>query len=200
MNPDYLADREARNELEPGEQLKWVGAPEPTRMMIQSLPILVFAIPWTAFALFWMAMALSSVSRSPIHSGVSMIFPLFGLPFVLIGLCMLSAPVWARRKARRTVYAVTDRRAMIILTGRTRSVRSFGRTSMTERECRERADRSGDLIFYRKISSDGEGGTNSTPVGFFAIPDVRSVERLVINLESNGGPTEAFLGPADRVS
>ena len=41
---------------------------------------------------------------------ISICFPLFGLPFVLIGLGMLTAPHWAKRKALRTAYAVTDRR------------------------------------------------------------------------------------------
>jgi hypothetical protein len=42
------------------------------------------------------------------------LFPLFGVPFVLIGLGMLAAPYWMRRKAQNTVYALTDKRALIL--------------------------------------------------------------------------------------
>ena len=42
------------------------------------------------------------------------LFAAFGIPFVLIGLGMLFAPLWMHRSAKRTVYAITNHRAIII--------------------------------------------------------------------------------------
>ena len=56
------------------------------------------------------------------------LFPLFGLPFVMVGVGMLSSPFWLRRRAKRTCYALTDRRAILWEAGWFGSVevRSYG--------------------------------------------------------------------------
>ncbi len=58
--------------------------------------------------------ASSATSRT---GGSWLFFPLFGVPFLLIGLGMLAAPLWAYLRTRGTVYAVTEGRAVIILGG-----------------------------------------------------------------------------------
>src|SRR5579875_316473 len=129
--PEEL-DARVRSELEPGEQLLWVGQPRPSRFVYQTLPIVFFGIPWTAFALLWTGMAIwglwGNAGAAPMQAqgmmgGVfSVCFPLWGLPFILIGLGMLSSPFWAIRRAKRTCYALTDRRAIHIEAGAFRSV------------------------------------------------------------------------------
>ena len=61
MEPDL--ERLMRSEFELGEDLLWIGQPRPGRMMLRTLPVVLFAVPWTAFSVFWIGMALGSIGR-----------------------------------------------------------------------------------------------------------------------------------------
>jgi hypothetical protein len=106
-------------------------------------------------------------------------FPLFGVPFVLIGLAMLSAPFWAYRKSSRTVYAITNKRVAIIESGKTRTVQSYSGEDLGTIKRIERADGSGDLTFAKKHYTDSEGRNRSSDISFIGIPQVRAVETIL---------------------
>ena len=87
-----------------GEAIRWVGRPSARRVFTRSLAIWLFAIPWTAFSIGWEWAALGGwlsgkPSPSSAHTLFGIVFPLFGLPFVLVGLGMMATPflawVWA---------------------------------------------------------------------------------------------------------
>ena len=143
--------------------------------------IVLFGIPWTAFAVFWMSAAGWGVSHSNAPGPFSF-FPLFGLPFVLIGVGMLSSPFWMSRKALRTVYAITDQRA-IVFEGRVFggvNVQSFLPERLTSMSRNERSDGTGDLIF-EQFQQPAGSGTTTVRRGFIAIERVRDVEELINN-------------------
>jgi hypothetical protein len=187
--PDELDER-VRSELKDGEQLLWVGQPRPGRFVRQALPVVLFGIPWTAFALFWTGMATWMVwgnAGAPAGPGILFraCFPLMGIPFILVGLGMLSSPFWARRKAKRTCYALTDRRAVLFEAGAFKSVevRSYHPAALTKMFRRENADGSGDLVFeeitqWRRTNRGGRI-TNIQAHGFLGIDNVREIEELV---------------------
>ena len=105
--PPELEEKVER-ELESGERIAWMEQPIPRYFTAMSTGAFLFAIPWTAFALFWICGA-SGFKLPDFSKGGFSFFPLFGVPFVLIGLGMLSSPWWAHRKALKTVYVITDR-------------------------------------------------------------------------------------------
>ena len=91
-----------RRELMTGERIVWSGQPNPRKLYaafaiwLFAIPwtafaIWGFAIPWTAFALFWEAMALfmlwGDTTKTPaaITWSFGIVFPLFGLPFIVVG-------------------------------------------------------------------------------------------------------------------
>ncbi|HEX2851649.1 MAG TPA: hypothetical protein VHO24_00320 [Opitutaceae bacterium] len=189
MQPlDPKIERLLYDELGPNEKLFWSGAPRPGRMGRRTLPIVLFGIPWTAFAVFWVAAA-SGFKRPDLAHG-SGFFPLFGLPFVLVGIGLLSSPYWVMRKARRTVYAVTGDRA-IILEGGFRgsiSVRSFRADQLREIRRVQLADGSGDLILDQKFTTDSEGSRRTAETGFLGIPDVTAVEALLQAIQRKTKP------------
>jgi hypothetical protein len=188
---DYVdrdLERSMQSELEKHEKMLWVGQPRPRRAMLRTLPIVLFAIPWTAFSVFWIGMALTfAVDFGEGAEGAgpfrwfSLLFPLFGVPFLLIGLGMLSAPWWARRKAKQTCYAVTDQRAIIREPGGVggMTVRSFGPEQLQRIVRTERSDGSGDLVFQEDISYGHRGRRHVTQAGFLGIARVREVEHLI---------------------
>lgn len=175
-----------KSELRAGERVLWSGKPLPARIMLSAFAIWFFAIPWTAFALFWESMALSPwFAASGSHGtpkavewGVAVVFPIFGLPFVLIGLGMMAAPFYAYRKAQRTLYAITTERALIIAGGGRREVKSFplGQLGGEVRKS-QRSDGSGTLHFAFQSRLDSDGDRVTDRKGFECVPDVNEVER-----------------------
>jgi hypothetical protein len=174
-----------RSELNSGEKLLWAGQPIAGRAGLTSLPLVLFGIPWTLFSIFWIVMASGITSRISSGFGVTSLFPLFGIPFVLIGVGMLSSPLWMRRKAQRTIYAVTDTRALILTPawGGGVTVRSIPPEDLTARSRTQKSDGSGSLIFNRlsttRHRAGPDGGTYTVTVGFENITEVREVEALI---------------------
>ncbi len=186
MNNDYDALTIAQSEMDAGENLLWAGRPTPGRSLGPAIPKMLVGIPVTGFAIFWIWGATGFGSGMPHASDPFAFFPLFGVPFVLIGLAMLTAPLWVYLKAGRTVYAVSSRRALIIISGRSRSVQSFCPQDMEGIRRTERADGSGDIYFAQQAGPyRGRPDLNYDTdyavikVGFTGIPDVRAVERIL---------------------
>jgi hypothetical protein len=170
------------SELTSQEQVVWVEQPIPWLVARSTLPILLFGIPFTAFALFWIGMAAFGINQAG-NAGPLWIFPLFGLPFILVGLAMFSAPYWALRSARRTVYVLTTQRAILLRGGWfSINVRSFEPTALTDLDRRQRPNGSGDLIFTRDWRPSNNGHSTGRNVGFLAVRDVKHVEDLVRTL------------------
>ncbi|WP_246146727.1 hypothetical protein [Rubripirellula lacrimiformis] len=125
--------------------------------------------------MFWIAGA--SGFEIPRFNRGEDLFPLFGVPFLLIGFAMLSAPLWAYRNAFKTVYVLTDRRAITFIGGWRMTIRSFLPRELTVVYRKQAADGSGDVIFNAKRWKDSEGTSHSEEVGFLGIADVKRVEQ-----------------------
>jgi len=183
---------ELERELAPGERVVWSGQPIPSRYSRGSWGLVLFGIPWTAFAVFWTVMAFigtrSMRGDDAMSTGFRWFFPLWGLPFVLVGVGMLSAPWWGRRRAARVLYAITDRRALVLEPGGrgARTVKSFEPAALQSLERIEHPDGSGDLVFSRQNWRDSDGDRRSTQAGFTGVPRVREVEELIRKLAATG--------------
>ena len=141
------------------------------------LPALVFGIPWTGFAIFWVVMASGARGVGPI----GWVFPLFGVPFVLIGLGMLASPFWAQGRAGQVAYVVTNRRVIFLEpnfpTGQKVVSLLPGEFGPLERV--ERADGSGDLTFAVPLVAHAQANATIVARKFIGVPQVREVESLI---------------------
>jgi hypothetical protein len=152
------------------------------RFALMTLPIFVFGLIWTAFSTVWVWITFRGAVGGAGGDIVRYLFPLLGLPFAVVGFVMLGSPFWATRKARKTTYALTDRRLIFIEVGLTGAVRT---TSLQGHEIGpierlERKDGSGDLSFSRFVDSrNGHDSPDGQSRSFFSIPHVREVESLV---------------------
>jgi hypothetical protein len=189
MNMDFESQQTAQAQLEMGERLLWYGKPDPKRGLWATIPLVLFAIPWTGFAVFWMAAA-SGLFFEDSEPGWISLFALFGVPFVLVGLGMLTSPYWLYKKAKQTVYALTNRRAMIITGGSTKKVQSFTGNDMGVIERTERSNGIGDVIFATIA-----GKKSDQPVGFMGISEARRVERLLLDTFKKDKETKDDLEP-----
>lgn len=172
-----------QSELKFGESLLWVGQPNPSHFMKTGFALWLFFIPWTAFSLFWMAGA--SGFHLPTFEHPFSFFPLFGLPFLLIGLGGLSSPLWLRHKARFIIYAISNQRAFSIEGTKSITVKSYLPTDLENITRTEHPDGTGDLVFKLEYSRDSDGDKQVAKHGFFAIEAVKNVERLLENLKQS---------------
>lgn len=177
-------EADLRRELTSGERVLWRGQPLAKRLK-GGFGIWLFAVPWTLFALFWESMALlpwSASSKTPdgITWTFGIIMPIFGLPFVAIGLWMLWKPIKAMRQAGQTLYALTDRRVVRLVGGRTRELHSVLLDQIGPMNRRELPDGTGHLRIETHSTTDSDGDRQTQTFDVFGVPGVAQLERLIL--------------------
>jgi hypothetical protein len=192
MVDEQALRNEVTPQLHPGEKLLWVGKPMPLRAMLAGGNLFgaVAAVLMVGFMLFFFNSVRFNFSMS--RGASSEIFSLFNLfPLILIafGLFTVAKPIYDFLMAGRTVYALTDQRALIIkpvLSGG-RKVESYTETEGIERH--DIADGKGDLVFQREMSiyySNRRRRVRSRKIGFFGIPNVQQVEAMMLRTFDEG--------------
>lgn len=187
---DHHADERLRRELHPGETLRWSGRPGALALAGSRIFVSLFGLVFLTFALGWTSMAavIGGVISGLGEGGPGFLrgfaaFPLFGVPFILVGLALaLQAPL-ALFAAPRTFYGVTDRRVLIV--GGVRGhVQSYGPGDLNALDRREGPDGRGSLVFRRESWVSHNGGGTRT-IAFHGVPEVRRVEAELLRLRGD---------------
>lgn len=133
--------------LDPGERLLWAGQPRRgLRLGAQDVFLIPFSLVWCGFSLFWECMALAGASQTPGLFGI--IFPLFGLPFVLIGLYLVFGRFFVDAHSRsRTWYGVTADRVIILNGIFSQQTKTIALNQLGDLSLALRKDGSGTLTF-----------------------------------------------------
>ena len=170
-------------ELQPGETLIWIEQPIPRFFTAKSITSFLFAIPWTSFAIFWIWGALG-FQLPDLREGIQPqhLFACFGIPFVLIGLGMLSSPLWVWQAAKKTVYLITNQRAISIEGGMIFTIRSYSPEQLKDLYRKERKDGSGDVIILTRQWRDSDGDKQSEEIGFLGVRHPGEVENMLKRL------------------
>jgi hypothetical protein len=177
--------------LEDGETILWQGQPDPNiDWRGIASPLSLFGLFFTLFSLGWMIFAgvLLGGTDTPI---LGLIFALFGLPFLGVGLYLVAGRLIVDAKRRqRTWYTLTTQQAFVAeeLFGH-RGLKSHPIPEMTTVELVDGVP--GDVIFgsvthnrppryagSRKPRKRLAGSTTER-VGFFRIAEARKVWRLL---------------------
>ncbi len=179
-----------QRELDPDEGLLWFGSPLPARVAAQEKSTRIVGIIGAAFIVFWLCVVgfigcgSSAVGAPAIFSLVPIVMFLFGVAGLVFVLRFAGAPARAAAQAQNTIYAVTDKRLIVLISGQ--SARSYGPRDIERVERRDTPDGRGDVIFARERSlstshHDGHPHTQqwSKDLGFFGIENPREVERLI---------------------
>lgn len=167
-------------QLLPGERVVWHGHP-PIGLNLR--PIEFFLIPfsllWGGFAFFWNGLVW--VKGAPI------LFNLFGLPFLVLGLYMIFGRFFVDAYIRRTMqYFVTDRRILILRSGWMGATKSMDIRRLPALELDERPDGCGTIRFSEQSGWMAGGGlaiwqpTLNSSRQFTRIPNARSVYELIL--------------------
>ena len=180
------------NELLEGEELLWSGRPDPQRRRIVS-PARVFLILGLVFlpiglvaVIVGLALLLNSVFPPGSQASSLGLFIPGGVFFVL-GLVYLIIGLVGFFPARNALYAITNRRVIILLPGRYLNVSSYSKRAITRVHRVERPDGSGDLVFVGNPPYGNSGNNQSTSStgrlgAFSAIPNVRLAEQKLIRM------------------
>lgn len=136
-----------------------------------------FAVLWNgALTLAYLGMAShwhDEADRLPL-----LVCSIILLPFVLVGVGLLISPWWERELDRRTVYVLTDKRALVLRpsTIRRRSVvRSYPLAHDLIKEVREYGRGCGDIVMQQFWTHGGQ----CIPLGFLFVENVRELEYAI---------------------
>lgn len=190
-----MIDAEAQSillsEIASDERLLWAAKPSASRAFGRNVPMIFFGGCFTLFAMFWVlsAAGMGAIGGSLLGGFgggfglMPLVFPLFGVPFIAVGIYMMAQPFLARNKAQSGACGLTDKRAIIIEGGLTRSVKSYGPRDVQQIERRDLADGSSDIIFarerYSHYDSNHHHHSRVTEIGFFGVSDGREAERIL---------------------
>jgi hypothetical protein len=100
-----------------GEKILWAGRPNEAKTVSYGLRHDGYWFWWFffAFAVFWIIAASSGMSGQRRVASINYVFPLFGLPFLAIGIWGVTAPWRNAGRARRTVFALTENRLIHVM-------------------------------------------------------------------------------------
>jgi hypothetical protein len=173
-------------EIDPGEELRWCGQPLPARLAKRAVPlgvVIFLLIGFVAGACLgggiqtWRELSDPAIVRGArnnlsITGAVAIIA--FGAILGLCALTALAAPLFARAKALRTVYALTNTRVFIVIRSRTGRIHTNavepGHPLSISRH--EHPDGSGDILLY-------PGAQGQARLVLAGTLDPRTVERLI---------------------
>jgi hypothetical protein len=184
--------RTVQPDLEAGEQLLWAGQPKPARVALEPFTLIssVFGVFFILFVLLYAKVYLDTGGYSaptPASSATcargncetpTWLPPIIMVVFFLIGLGMVASPLVKYLKAKRTYYALTNKRLLLVQVGKSRNLQSYTQDDVGNIGCTQREDRSGNLTFLKRQAN----GSETEFIQFVGIPDVSSVEHLVRNV------------------
>lgn len=154
-------------ELAPGERILWAGQPLPgLRFTSADIFLIPFSFAWLGFSIFWTVMAFR-ITDGNAPAPVKILFPLFGVPFILVGLYLAVGRFWHEARLRaQTYYGITSQRILALQP--------------------RKGFRSLDLKHLSGVTViDGRGGEGSILFNpqnirsFDRIPNVREVETIL---------------------
>lgn len=185
-------------ELTSGERLLWAGRPRPGPMLHKEDRYLIpFSLLWGGFAVFWEAGVAGLLGRgakttTPWNFGI-----IWGILFVLIGQYLIWGRfVYAAWKKRRTFYAVTNRRVIVVQTNSNRSVASAYIDTLPALVKERGSGTAGTLRFDQAeptwSQNRGWSAWDSMAIGktpaFIDVEDVDGLYRFVAELRQKATP------------
>jgi hypothetical protein len=169
ITTDPRAAQKIQPELMSNESIHWAGVPNP-RVIFHSddWTAIPFSLAWTGFFVFWEAQALGYLQDATRHEGANTFMVLWGIPFLVMGNYM----IWGRFLSdawlkRRTYYAVTNRRVLVLQEGRTRKTSTIFLEEIPQIE--KEGDTTGTLWFGTKYPGVAPRGRRSRNMSRFSI-------------------------------
>ena len=178
------------NELLEGEELIWSGRPTKDGKSMASSPFglrNVALINLVLGLVLMLAAFIIEILLGDLQAGrMSFLFLPGFLIFIMGGVVMFALAKVARLTLNSTLYAITNRRVVILYGSRYLRVQSFEKQVIKQVQCLEYPDGSGDLTFsclpvYPGVYSSNVGKMGNRCI-FRAIPNVHLAEQKLLGL------------------
>ena len=169
-------------ELAPGEVIRWIQQPIARFFTPASIFFFLFGIHWTAgvsgatFPTAWGAVF------TPVMLTSLLFMPFIMGLFLFIGFSCLLAPLCAKKVSLKTVYIITDRRAISFEGVRTVTIRSYLPSQLKNIYRQEKKDGSGNIILTIYYIKDSDGDERKEYIGFMDIQDPKGAEKYLKEL------------------
>ncbi len=150
-----------QSDLEPGERLVYAVRPDIWTTIRNKIFLWWIGVPWciAIFGLFFAGRASLAIV----------------IPFGIVGLAMILAPIILAIETQYTIYAITDRRALIVRTGPRAGTVSCPFNRMDDHlEIMTAGGKSGHLYFASNMSTKMRGVDYTGKLGFRDLADVRA--------------------------
>lgn len=177
--------------LSTNERVLWSGAPRQGLVLRASDWLMIpFSLLWGGFALVW--------EYSVFSSGAPLMFRLWGVPFVLVGLYMVAGRFMVEAWQRAyTDYAVTNQRIIIRSGVFKRRMKSLHLRAMGEFSLTENSKGEGTIAFGISAAGNMFSGMASWPgvdelPRFDTIAGARKVYEIIRNAHSAAHHTRPF--------
>ena len=175
----------ASTALEPGETLVWAGRPDAALLAWRQFDLKAFLLSTpaaiVAVILIWQAAA------GGFSHILDYLFVLAAIAAAFVAALPMVALLRIVRRARSTVYAVTDRRIFILELFPRRRLRPFASADIETPRVRERGNGRGDVIFGWgvELEQTRQGGrTRLREATFFGIADPQQAAAQIAKLKS----------------
>lgn len=182
-------------ELHSDEKVLWHGW-QLGRLELYSFGLYLFAVPWTAFSVLWTAVAAGAIASMD-GGGPGLIgwaFPLFGLPFIAIGVAMLAKPFVPLIQKGRVLYVVTDHRVLKLAMGRELKVETVPASRIGLIIRHEKRDGTGRLQLAVKIGKDSDGDNKTEYFELGTVADVMGAHEALNRIAAPVPPPSAASG------
>lgn len=168
------------------EALLWVGQPEGgIRFNRSNVAQSIFGLFFLGFSLFWTAGAFFAVFSGFVDEIgiISLLFPLFGLPFIAVGFWLVfGVHIWQARNRKHSRYALTNMRAIITSWAQRREIKSFPirKDTLIDYYPGDEAT----IYFATEVSRDGDGDRVETRVGFEHFTDGERAYQTILKIQA----------------
>lgn len=137
----------------------------------------LFGIFWLAFSLFWVFSAYMATSET---TGPSKIFPLFGIPFVLVGVYLLFfRHIVSYFKRKNIIYALTEKRVLVVHFGRSKYVQEYKYEHISNISLKTNENDVGSIYFFTGGFHYNNNRNYSSTSGIFGIKDTKKVYKIL---------------------
>ncbi|MBR2024982.1 MAG: DUF308 domain-containing protein [Clostridia bacterium] len=175
---NYDLQLEIKQYLDVNEDILWCDKPF-KKITFSSGDVFttLFGVVWLSFSLFWVASAFFATKGA---AGFAKVFPLFGIPFVLIGLYLLffrHIVSYIRRK--NMIYTLTSKRVMIVHTGKRQYVQEYRYEDISNIQIKCDDNDVGSIFFFSGEIRYNNGKSYSSTSGIFGIKNTKKVYKIL---------------------
>lgn len=182
MNLPEPFNTTVKSKLNPDEKIQWWAQPTPPQLATELVKALLIGLPLTIIGIIWLKNVFTQ--HLPQFHYLSVFSALMGLLILYFGLVMVTGYYLNLRNSRRTLYVVTNKRALIFDSRGWFKPQfyAYGPDEIKDLKIVMKDDNQGDILLARKSLNFMSPGR--LDVGFFRIKEVQRAEKALKALQS----------------